>query len=296
MNGWLLLDKPPGISSSQALSPLRKLRPKVKVGHTGTLDPFASGLLLIGLGEATKLINYAMDDKKEYTFTMHWGESRDTLDCDGNVTFQDARTPTAEQIIAVIPSFIGDIQQEPPAFSALKVNGKRAYNLARAGEKVVLAARSAHCYSLTLEKHQGDKSTFKLLCGKGFYVRSLARDIANKLGFHAYVYSLRRTRLGKFNVENAITLDYLQNLVHNAVTGMQLIKSCVLSMDTVLDDILVQEVSTEAGKLLHQGQKLSISGSNIVEGQVVAAKADGQLIAMCVFTCGALKPVRVFNH
>lgn len=300
IHGWILIDKPEEVSSARALGPLRRLLRKTKIGHTGTLDPFASGLLLVAVGEATKLINYAMDDKKEYEFTITWGENRDTLDREGAVTASSTKIPTAAEISAIIPQFIGTIMQEPPIYSALKVQGKRAYQLARAGEELTLSSREVTCHNLTLQSHDGAATTLRLTCGKGFYVRALARDIAALLGCCGYVSHLRRTRLGKFMVHDAIKLAYLEKLMHNADAANALNLLQVQKLEVVLDDILVQQAKAGHAARLHQGQSLLLDdiaqgAVAISEQQIVAVQCDGKLVAMCKYTHGYLKPVRVFN-
>ncbi len=300
MHGWLLIDKPEGTSSAHALSPLRRLLRKTKIGHTGTLDLLASGLLLVAVGEATKLINYAMDDQKEYEFTIAWGENRTTLDREGEVTETNPKIPTHAEIVALLPQFIGKIEQAPPIYSALKIEGKRAYALARAGEEVTLAKRYVDCHQLTLVEHKEMHTSFVLTCGKGFYVRSLARDIAAHLGCCGYVAQLRRTRLGKFKVIDAITLDYLEKLVHNAEAVNLSDLLHVQKLEVVLDDILVQQVTAEHAMRLQQGQRLKVDNAlppivTMHDMQLVAVRYEECMVAMCNYNQGYLQPVRVFN-
>ncbi len=215
VNGWLIVDKPQGIGSTQVVTLTRRLFNAQKNGHTGTLDPFASGILPIAFGEATKLIDFLDDETKEYEFTVQWGAETDSADSDGTVIAAGARIPADEEIKAVLPLFRGEISQVPPAFCAVKINGQRAYDLARKGEQVEIPERRVTVHQLEFTGSlPGNRSCFKVCCSKGTYVRSLGRDIARKLGSLGYLCRLRRTRSGIFDQSDKILLETLQNVVY----------------------------------------------------------------------------------
>ncbi|MCB1434553.1 MAG: tRNA pseudouridine(55) synthase TruB, partial [Alphaproteobacteria bacterium] len=220
VHGWVILDKPYGMTSTQAVGKVRWLFNAQKAGHGGTLDPLATGLLPIALGEATKTVSHAMDGRKIYRFTAHWGEERSTDDLEGEVTAQSVERPTVTQIEAILPRFTGEIQQAPPAFSAIKVAGERAYDLARAGEAVDLAPRPVHIEDLNLvDIPDTDHATFEVTCGKGTYIRSLARDMGRALACLGHVSMLRRIAVGPFTETDMISLEKLEELRHKAPGG-----------------------------------------------------------------------------
>lgn len=293
-HGWLVLDKPLGLSSAQAVGRVKRLLKIKKIGHAGTLDPLASGILPLAIGEATKTVSYAMDGMKGYRFTVRWGEETETDDAEGAVTQTSDRRPMREEILAILPEFIGDITQMPPAYSALKVNGKRAYALARAGEDVVLAARTVTIHTLELtELLDEDHATFEVTCGKGTYVRALARDFGRKLSCLGHVSMLRRTQVGQFLEKDAISLDKLEELVHNPALSWGL-----LPVDVVLDDILALDISAAEEQRLRNGQAIGIMGSLPQLSQdprVVRVKCAGRMVALGEIAGNVLKPVRVFN-
>lgn len=212
INGWIIIDKPEGMSSAHVVAKVKRLFKVKKAGHGGTLDPMATGVLPIALGEATKALSYILDGTKAYRFEVKWGEARSTEDREGEITATSPHRPQRQDIEVALPFFTGTIEQTPPAYSALKVNGKRAYALARAGEDVVLAARKIEIYSLTLLHTSPDSASFEVVCSKGTYVRSLGRDIALHLGTHGHLISLRRTMAGPFHEKNAILLDSLEDI------------------------------------------------------------------------------------
>ena len=252
MNGWILLDKPYGMSSTQAGNIVRRLTKSAKAGHAGTLDPLATGVLPIALGEATKTIPYMMEDRKQYRFQVTWGEQRTTGDAEGVVDSTSLSRPDKQAIIAVLPQFTGIIQQCPPAFSAIKVEGQRAYALARAGEAVILTSRPVTIHELILESMASpDQATFLVTCGTGTYVRSLARDLAQALGTVGYVSSLRRTFVGKFQEKDTILLEKLRELSHKST-----IDQGILPLGAVLDDIPAVPVTAEDADLIRQGQRI----------------------------------------
>ena len=213
VNGWLVLDKPVGMTSTHAVSVVKRLLQAKRAGHAGTLDPLASGLLPIALGEATKTVPFVMDGRKIYRFTVRWGEERDTDDAEGRATETSAERPTAEAIRALIPRFSGLIEQVPPRFSAVKIGGERAYDLARDGEVVELAPRPIEIHHLELvETPDPDHSVLAAECGKGTYVRALARDMGRALGCFGHVAALRRTAVGPFTEQIATDLEALQRM------------------------------------------------------------------------------------
>lgn len=289
-SGWLVIDKPIGVSSARVVSQVKKLTKAAKVGHGGTLDPLASGLLPIALGEATKLISYAMDGSKTYQFTITFGEKRDTDDAEGAVTATSPYIPSEAEVQAALPHFTGKILQIPPSYSALKVGGKRAYALARAGEAVTLPPRKVHIAKLILLDYGEGKATLEVVCGKGTYIRSLARDLAKYMGACGYVSMLRRTQVGKFTLNHAILLDKLEEMVHNARRY-----DFLLSVDKVLDGIPVLVITQEEAKRIRHGQIVPLPpGSATLQG-VMPVMAEGRLVALGNITGGAVKPVRVFN-
>lgn len=303
MNGWLLLDKSEGISSANALNIIKRLfklsgYPPIKIGHAGTLDPFASGLLVVAIGEATKLISYVMQNNKSYEFSIKWGENRDTLDREGRITKTLEYIPKKEDIEGILHTFVGRIMQQPPEFSALNINGQRAYHLARRGEEVKLSPRLVEVYELYLKQHdEGNAiSEFYVSCGKGFYVRSLARDIASTLNACGYVLNLRRVKNKKFHVSDTISLDKIKNIVHNddRINLAKSLQDYIKPINCVLDDILVHDLSEAEAKKLKNGLSL-LTEKKFQENDEVAAFFEERLIAICVFQQGSLKPKRVFN-
>jgi len=296
MNGWLVLDKPVGLGSTQAVSAVKRaLRaggyPKVKVGHGGTLDPLASGVLPVALGEATKLGGRMLDADKEYDFTIRFGEETDTLDAEGAVVATAARRPTAAEVERVLPRFTGLIDQVPPAYSALKIAGKRAYDLARAGEDVQLATREVTIHELTL-RHPGESGeveeiTLSARVSKGTYIRSLARDIARALETVGHVTMLRRTRAGPFALDAAISLDKLADLAK----ARRLEEAC-LPLAAGLDDIPALTVTPREADLLRKGQQPT--GSAARPGLHLAL-LDDVPVALVECSGGILRVVRGFN-
>lgn len=303
ISGWINLNKPEGVTSNDAVMMVKRALGFPKIGHAGTLDPLASGILPIALGEATKLVQYMMDDDKVYLFTVTWGEQRTTDDREGDVIATSDIRPTAEHIRAVLPEFTGTILQKPPAFSAIKVDGKRAYDLARAGEDLDLAARPVDVYELELVTQTESTATLRCVCGKGTYVRSLARDIAEKLGTKGYVSYLCRENVGPFSLADAISLDFFRE-----TTDKDTLESNVLPVQTVLDDIPVLAVNDTEATRLKNGQKLTFIARPDVERLVKAghdiknrdaglmiALYHGTALAMLEVTGVEAQPVRVFN-
>ena len=292
MDGWLILDKPLGLGSTQGVAAVkRSLRDggyaRVKVGHGGTLDPLATGVLPIALGEATKLAGRMLDSDKVYDFTIRFGEQTSTLDLEGEVIATSEMRPTRAQVEAVLPRFTGPIAQVPPAFSALKVDGKRAYDLARAGEDVVLASRDVTVHSLSLTAADDDSATLAAHVSKGTYIRSLARDIALALGSVGHVTMLRRTKAGPFTLDSAISLDKLtesskaRDLEHH-----------LLPLRAGLDDIPALSLDPGQAGALRQGRVLA--GIATDDGLHVAMLGDIP-VALVDVECGETRVVRGFN-
>ena len=292
LNGWIILDKPVGIGSTQAVGAVKRAlreagEAKTKVGHGGTLDPLASGVLPIALGEATKLAGRMLDATKAYDFTIRFGEETDTLDLEGKVIATSDIRPTRADVEAILPRFTGPIQQTPPAFSALKVDGKRAYDLARAGEDVALKERSVTVHALSLLDAGEGEATLSATVSKGTYIRSLARDIAHALNTVGHVTMLRRTKAGPFTLERAISLDFLGD----AAKARQLTRT-VLPLEAGLDDIPGLPVTPEQAQLLRHGQQLF--GNPVTPGLHLAM--DGNVPVALVESDGsAIKVVRGFN-
>ncbi|PHR62319.1 MAG: tRNA pseudouridine(55) synthase TruB [Robiginitomaculum sp.] len=292
ISGWLVLDKQQGLSSNHALGKARYLLDAKKAGHAGTLDPMATGVLPLAFGEATKTIPFMMDATKGYQFTILFGSSTDSLDAEGKVLAESDARPTADAIRATLPDFIGKIEQVPPIFSAIHVDGQRAYKLAREGKEVELAARTVEVFELTMTgEEQGVSASFELVCGKGTYVRSLARDICARLGVEGHVNVLRRTRVGPFDESCAITLDDLQEMVHKAPAFEP-----NLPVETALADIPALAVTENEAKDLRQGRAILAPATlNENDETVIVAKFAGTLVALTKIRDGQLCPFRVFN-
>lgn len=295
ISGWVIVDKPLGPTSSDVVNRVRRAFNAQKAGHAGTLDPLATGILPVALGEATKTVPFILDAAKSYRFTMRFGAETSTDDAEGEVTVESAHRPTDGEIEAVFPRFRGMIEQVPPAFSAVKVDGERAYARARAGEEVELAARSVEIHEIALvSRPDADHAELEISCSKGTYVRSLARDIARALGSAAHVSALRRTRHGPFREEAAIPLDKLCALGHIAPAPGPRVH--LLPLETALDDIPAQAVSGEDAARLRKGQGVLLRGRDapILSGSVLATHR-GDPVALTEYRQGELRPVRVFN-
>lgn len=292
INGWIVLDKPVGLGSTQAVSAVKRAlreagEPKQRVGHGGTLDPLASGVLPIAIGEATKVSGRMLDASKSYEFTVRFGEETDTLDLEGKVVGTSDVRPERGQIETVIDFFTGAIEQVPPVYSALKVEGKAAYARARAGEKVELKPRKVTIFELLLHDTTADSATFHARVSKGTYVRSLARDIAKALNTVGHVTMLRRTRAGPFGLERAISLDFLAEAAKaRRLTG------AVLPLEAALDDIPALPVTPDQAQLLRFGQRLF--GFPEKPGLQLAT-SGGCPVALVEATADGLKVVRGFN-
>ena len=298
IDGWLAIDKPSGMTSAAVVGKVRRLLDAAKVGHGGTLDPLATGVLPIALGEATKTVAYVMDGAKTYHFRVRWGEERSTDDGEGEVTATSASRPTADAIAAALPCFTGAIEQVPPAFSAIKVGGRRAYDLARAERPVSLAPRQVRVETFRLIGiPDADHADFEVRCGKGTYVRSLARDLARALGTLGHVALLRRISCGPFHESVAISLDKLGDLGHIAASA-----EIVLPIETALDDIPALAVTEAEARRLQNGQALPLSRMAAPSfpavssaGMPVRVMAAGRLVALARIEGGEIRPVRVIN-
>ncbi len=297
INGWVVLDKPIGMTSTQAVGKVRWLFQAQKAGHAGTLDPLATGILPIALGEATKTVPYAVDGQKAYRFTVKWGIETDTDDAEGQVVARSDLRPTREAIEGLLPSFLGEILQTPPAFSAIKIDGQRAYDLARQGEEVKLEARPVQIDRLELvEMPAPDTSIFEAECGRGTYVRAIARDIGRALGCLGHVTALRRTRVGPFEEAQAVALGELEEAANQDDGGAE-IKSLLRPVESALAELLEINVSQSDAARLARGQPVLLRGRDapVVSGEAFAL-SKGTLIALCEIERGELRPLRVFNQ
>lgn len=298
IHGWIIIDKPGGLSSNAVVGRVRRLTGAAKVGHAGTLDPMATGVLPMALGEATKIVSYLMDGAKAYRFTVRWGEQRNTDDAEGEVVATSDARPAKEQILAVLGNFIGDIEQVPPVFSAIKIEGKRAYALARADQAPEMKPRTIHIEDLKLlSVVDADHAEFEAVSGKGAYMRSLARDLGTALGTVGHIAQLRRIAVGPFDEKQAISLDKLESLRHSAPLSEHL-----LPVETVLDDIPALALTETEARKLSQGQAIPVLPvasrsplKNIGQGDVVRVMAEGRLVALVKINGGEIRPFRVMN-
>jgi tRNA pseudouridine55 synthase len=297
IHGWLVLDKPVGMTSTHAVSVIKHLFAARRAGHAGTLDPLASGCLPIALGEATKTVPFVFDGRKTYRFTIRWGEERDTDDAEGRVVATSDKRPDRNTIEGLLPRFTGTIEQVPPRFSAVKLAGERAYDLARDGEIVELAPRTITVHRLELiEIPDPDHAVLSAECGKGTYIRSLARDLGRELGALGHVCTLRRSRVGPFGEADMIPLEQAQSLCHRAAAGEGHLADALLPVETALDDIPALAVSPADAARLQRGQAVLLRGRDapIVRGMVQVA-CSGQLVAIAEVEQGEIVPRRVFN-
>lgn len=297
VHGWIILDKPIGMTSTQAVGKVRWLLQAQKAGHAGTLDPLATGVLPIALGEATKTVPYAVDGVKAYRFTVRWGAETDTDDAEGRVVRTSELRPSREDIERILPEFRGEILQTPPQFSAIKIDGNRAYDLAREGEVVPLEPRPVvidqfHVVAMP------DESTavFEAECGRGTYVRALARDMGRKLGCFGHVIELRRTEVAAFHEEAAVTIDELE-AAHGQDDGGVALKGYLQPIELALSDLLEVSVTPPDAARLSRGQTVLMRGRDapIMSGEAFAV-CKGTLIAICQIEKGELVPIRVFAY
>jgi len=306
VHGWVILDKPKGLASTAAVTKVRRLFDAQKAGHAGTLDPLATGVLAIALGEATKTVPYAMEGEKLYRFTAKWGEARDTDDAEGAVVEVSERRPSEADIRAQLPLFIGELMQVPPAFSAIKVSGERAYDLAREGDEVELQPRPIFVRDARLvEIPDPDHAVFELACSKGSYVRAWVRDIAQTLGTLGHVTELRRLKVGPFSIESAISLEKLEALSHSPAALEHL-----RPIATALDGIPALAVTGPDSVRLRTGNPILIRAphfAHLMQGQpepgtdlqgltVLLSTAQGEPVALAEVAQGELRPFRVFNY
>lgn len=291
-NGWLLLDKPRGLGSTQAVGLVKRVLrqggyQKTKVGHGGTLDPLAEGVLPIALGEATKLAGRMLDASKIYDFTISFGTQTDTLDTEGEVVASCDHVPSGEDIAAILPQFTGAIEQAPPAYSAIKIDGKRAYHRARAGEEVEMKLRATTIYSLEILGSEGAAVTLRAHVSKGTYIRSLARDIALALGSLGHVTYLRRIKAGPFTEAQAISLDSAEEIAKGAP-----IENLLLPLEAGLDDIPVLTLEPDSAQAVRQGRVLSdLPHSDGLH----LARLGNTPVALMEIEAGSAKVVRGFN-
>lgn len=303
INGWVVIDKPLGLTSTQTVGRVRRAFQPRKIGHGGTLDPLASGLLPIAMGEATKTVPYIMDGAKVYCFTLRWGEATATDDAEGEVIERADKRPRTEEIESILPRFLGEIEQTPPIYSAIKVAGKRAYDMARAAETFTLESRRVKITDLKLldnpvPEHSGaDYATLQVGCGKGAYMRALARDLGRALGTCAHVVALRRTAVGPFREGHAISLESLEALGHSAADS-----GAVLPIETALDDIPALALSETEANRLRCGQAVSMLARanrerirDFTNGAIVYATSGGKPVALARYEAGDIHPVRVLN-
>jgi tRNA pseudouridine55 synthase len=297
VHGWVVLDKPIGMTSTHAVAVVKRLFQAKRAGHAGTLDPLASGGLPIAMGEATKTVPFVMDGRKRYRFTVRWGQERDTDDTEGRVTQTSDDRPSAAAIRDLLPQFTGLIEQTPPQYSAIKVQGERAYDLARDGEIVELKPRPVEIHHLTLsDQPDSDHSVFEAECGKGTYVRALARDIGRILGCYGHICALRRTLVGPFGEADMIPLEQLEALCDRAASGEGSLADALLPVETALDDIPALAVTRADAARLHRGQAVLLRGRDApnCSGTVYVTVA-GRLLALAEIGNGELIPKRVFN-
>jgi tRNA pseudouridine55 synthase len=297
VHGWLVLDKPVGMTSTHAVAVVKRLFSAKRAGHAGTLDPLASGSLPIALGEATKTVPFVVDGRKTYVFTVRWGEERDTDDAEGRVVGTSQDRPTRAAIKALLPRFLGTIEQLPPRFSAIKIQGERAYDLAREGEIVEIAPRSVTIYRLDIhDMPDPDHTVFIAECGKGTYVRALARDFGRALASLGHVSALRRTSVNPFAEADMIPLERMEALCHRATAGEGTLAAILLPVETALDDIPALAVSPADAARLNRGQAVLLRGRDaaVMRGTVQVA-SGGQLVAIAEIDRGEIVPKRVFN-
>jgi tRNA pseudouridine55 synthase len=298
MHGWLVIDKPEGITSNRVVTMVRRAT-GAKTGHAGTLDPLATGVLPIALGEATKTVRFAGAGQKRYRFTVRWGIATDTDDRDGEPVAESPLRPDPAAVTALLPRFTGAILQRPPANSALKVAGRRAYALARAGQAPQLAARPVAIAALQLiDAPDRDHAVFEASVGGGTYIRALARDLAEALGSRGHVASLRRLSVGRFGEARAISLDLAASLGHSLAASEHL-----LPIETVLDDIPALVLTADETARLRHGQQVTPRDprekaqlDRLVDGTIVGAWHDRLLIAVARIENGGLRPVRIINR
>ena len=290
ISGWLVVDKPAGITSTSVVNKVRWALEAKKAGHAGTLDPEATGVLAVALGEATKTVPYITDALKAYRFTVRLGQATNTDDTEGEVIATSDARPSDEEIIAALPQFLGDIMQVPPKFSAVKIDGQRAYKLARDGEDVELAARPLWVEELLLvDRPDADHVTLEMTCGKGGYVRSIARDLGASLGCHGHVRELRRVWSGPFDVENGLPLERIEELARTPE-----LDEFIQPLEIGLDDLPELKCTPEGAAKLRNGNPGMVLAATVEYGDEAWASLDGQAVAVGTYKAGELHPSRVF--
>jgi tRNA pseudouridine55 synthase len=293
VSGWVILDKPVGIGSTECVSKLKWLYQAAKCGHAGTLDPLASGMLPIALGEATKTVPYVMDGEKTYLFTVTFGAETNTDDLEGEVTQTSGHRPAREDILAVLPNYLGEIQQVPPAFSAIKINGERAYNLAREGETVEIEPRTVTIYRLDLVEMQGNEAAvFECECGKGTYVRALARDIGRRLGCFGHITQLRRTAVGPFTPEDLVPLEELTALEGD----LPALDNEIIATGVALEELPEIPVTPDQVNRIRSGNSVLLRGRDApTHADEAFATHGSELVAIGHVEKGEFHPHRVFT-
>ncbi len=301
LNGWVNLDKPYDMTSTQAVGAVKRLMSPKKIGHAGTLDPLATGILPLALGEATKTVQYLMDSRKEYRFTIRFGTQTTTDDAEGEALSVSDVRPETQAIADILPRYVGMIEQIPPSFSAIKIAGERAYDLARAGEVVQMQSRTVMMYRLELESRpDADHVVLYAECGKGTYVRALARDIALALGTFGHISALRRTRVGSFTEAHAISLAELETYAKEAVQPSG--EGWLHPIRRALDDIPAITLDQSQAESLRHGQHCLVSpaciqvvADDLVPPPVYKALYAGRVLAMVSLEGRKVSPVRMFN-
>ncbi|MDE0813400.1 MAG: tRNA pseudouridine(55) synthase TruB [Alphaproteobacteria bacterium] len=298
VNGWLIVDKPSGMTSTTVVNRVKRLYDAAKAGHGGTLDPLATGLLPIAFGEATKTVPYVMDGLKTYRFTLRLGQRTETDDAEGDVVEESDVRPSEEDIRAALPQFIGNIQQTPPIYSAIKVNGERAYDLARANKPVVLEPRPIYIEGFQLIGYtDSDHADFLVMSGKGAYMRSLARDLAQVVGTEGHISALRRLKVGPFTENDAISLDELDSIGQIVALEQRL-----LPVAAALDDIPALRLTEIEASRLKNGQTVSLLRkvdlqriADFIDGDTVLATGQDGPIALVRYMAGEVQPIRLLN-
>ncbi len=283
-SGFLIINKERGVSSAKAVAIIKHIIKPKKIGHAGTLDPLAEGVLAIAVNEATKLVRFVEDGIKEYVFDIAWGSETTTDDMEGEVTAVSDNRASLKEITDILPLFTGKIKQIPPKYSAIKINGRRAYDLARGNVDFAMKEREVHIEDLRLLSHGPDKSRLKVVCHKGTYVRSLARDIARKLSSCGHVSFLQRTRVGKFSLSDAILLSNLENVEHN-------FESLLMPLSTLLDDILAFAVGDDEAAGLLNGRKINVGAVDDRIDAIISCR--GRPVAIADIRGGVIMPKRV---
>ena len=302
INGWIIVDKQIGITSRQVVTNISKTLNIKKVGHGGTLDPLATGVLPIAIGEATKVISFIQNKEKKYSFIIKWGETTETDDLEGKVLEKSEFRPTQKEITNILNCFIGNIFQKPPIYSAIKINGQRSYKLARKNVKIEHIHRKVQIDTLILKKIINiDSAEFEVKCGKGTYVRSLARDVAEKLNTKGHIISLRRLSVGPFDEKDTIFIDFSKEIIHSPSVLYK-----ILPIKTVLDDIPALVLNETEARRVQQGQKINLNSLEFIEQfqvkypnhnefEKICATKDEKLVAIIKIDNGIIRPTRIIN-